>query len=99
MKIIHVIPFFLPDKVAGTEIYCWSLCKYLQAQGIICEVVTPNYGSKESKEYTYDNIKVRKYAEPTKATRFLQMGLAIPGGINAFKEYLILSKPDCLHFH
>jgi len=99
MKIIHVIPFFLPDKVAGTEIYCWSLCKYLQAQGIICEVVTPNYGNTEDEEYTYDNIKVRKYAEPTKATRFLQMGLAIPEGINAFKDYLIASKPDCLHFH
>jgi len=27
------------------------------------------------------------------------MGLAIPEGINAFKNHLIASKPDCVHFH
>ncbi|PWT72744.1 MAG: hypothetical protein C5B59_14995 [Bacteroidetes bacterium] len=99
MKITHIIPFFLPDKIAGSEIYCWSLCKYLQSIGVTCEILTPNYGSEKTVEYVYDDIRVIKYAEPTRATRFLQMGLTLPKGINAFRDHLINSKPNCVHFH
>jgi glycosyltransferase involved in cell wall biosynthesis len=99
MKIVHIIPFFLPEKIAGSEIYCWSLCKFLQSKGVTCEILTPNYGSENTVEYVYDDIRVVKYAEPTRATRFLQMGLALPEGINAFRNHLINSKPNCVHFH
>ncbi|HVU57447.1 MAG TPA: glycosyltransferase [Puia sp.] len=99
MKIIHVIPGFLPDHVAGTEIYCWSLCKYLQGQGIETEVVTPGYGRHERTEYVYDGIKVVKYAEPTVQTRAHIAGLALPEGIVDFREYMRTARPDCVHFH
>ena len=87
MKIVHVIPFFLPDTVAGTEIYCWSLCKYLQGQGMEVEVVIPGYGLTATAEYEYDGIRVVKYAEPTEQTRLHIAGLAAPahtprGGAN-----------------
>ncbi|HZE82660.1 MAG TPA: glycosyltransferase, partial [Puia sp.] len=99
MKIVHVIPFFLPDTVAGTEVYCWSLCKYLQRQGVEVEVLIPGYGLNENVEYTYDGIHVVKYAEPTVQTRLHIAGLAEPVGIVAFTNYLRQFKPDIVHFH
>src|SRR5450755_697523 len=99
MKIVHVIPYFLPDTVAGTEVYCWSLCKYLQRQGIEVEVVIPGYGLKQTAEYEYDGIRVVKYAEPTEQTRHHIAGLTAPAGIGAFTDYLQQAKPDFVHFH
>lgn len=99
MKIVHVLPFFLPDTVAGTEVYCWSLCKYLQQQGVLIEVIIPGYGQEKTTEYLFDGIKVVKYAEPTKSTRFHIAGLSLPTGIAAFKDCLKAAAPDCVHFH
>lgn len=99
MKVVYVLPFFLPDYVGGTEVYVWSLCKYLESIGIACEVLIPNYNSNTTITYLYDNIKVIKYAEPTKQTRLHRMGLASPDGVNYFCEYLKRSNPDVVHFH
>jgi glycosyltransferase involved in cell wall biosynthesis len=85
--------------VAGTEIYCWSLCKYLQRLGIETEVVTPGYGQDETTQYLYDGIKVVRYAEPTKQTRAHIAGLALPEGIASFRKYLQSARPDVVHFH
>jgi glycosyltransferase involved in cell wall biosynthesis len=98
MKIIHVIPGFLPEHVAGTEVYCWSICKFLLAQGIETEVVIPGFGQEENSTYTYDGIRVVKYAEPTKQTRLHISGLALPEGIKAFREYIREARPNCVHF-
>ncbi|AXY77101.1 glycosyltransferase [Paraflavitalea soli] len=99
MKIIQVLPFFLPHAVGGTEVYVWSLCKYLQKHGIEAEVLVPNYFTDEYDTYIYDNIKVTKYPEPTKVGRLHKMGIARPDGLIHFKEYLQLEKPDAVHFH
>jgi glycosyltransferase involved in cell wall biosynthesis len=99
MKIIHVIPFFFPDNIAGTETYCWSLCKFLIEKGVETEVLIPNYHKNEYKEYYYDGIKVVKYPEPSKDSHHLRMGIALPEGIRFFKEYLQKAAPDVVHFH
>jgi glycosyltransferase involved in cell wall biosynthesis len=99
MKIIHVIPGFLPEHVAGTEVYCWSICKFLLAQGFDTEVVIPGFGQEQNSEYTYDGIRVVKYAEPTVQTRLHISGLALPEGIKAFREYIREARPTCVHFH
>ncbi|MDO6434153.1 glycosyltransferase [Flavitalea sp. BT771] len=99
MKIVHVIPGFLPEHVAGTEVYCWSICKFLLAQGIDTEVVIPGFGQDQNAEYVYDGIRVIKYAEPTKQTRLHISGLALPEGIKAFREYIRGARPSCVHFH
>jgi glycosyltransferase involved in cell wall biosynthesis len=99
MKIVHILPFFLPDAVAGTEVYCWSLCKYLQRRGVTVEVIIPGYDQDQTTEYIYDGIKVTRYAEPTKSTRLHIAGLSLPGGIKTFRECLKSANPDCVHFH
>jgi len=99
MKVIHVIPGFLPEHVAGTEVYCWSLCKYLLSHGVDTEVVIPGFGQQENSTYVYDGIRVVRYAEPTVQTRLHIAGLALPEGIGAFLEYIRGAQPDCVHFH
>jgi glycosyltransferase involved in cell wall biosynthesis len=99
MKIVHVLPYFLPETVAGTEVYCWSICKYLQRQGIASEVVIPGYDQTQTTEYEFDGIRVVKYAEPTKPTRLHLMRLVLPEGLGAFKDYLQTARPDWVHFH
>ncbi|HMH23189.1 MAG TPA: glycosyltransferase [Puia sp.] len=99
MKIVHVIPFFLPDTVAGTEVYCWSLCKYQQRKGMEVEVVIPGFGLKDTEEYLYDGIRVVKYAEPTVQSRLHIAALAAPEGITAFTDHLKQTGTDIVHFH
>ena len=99
MKIFHVLNHFMPTQTAGTEVYCWALCKQLQNRGVRAEVVIPNYGKNESSEYEYDGIRVFMYAEPTIVNRALNVGLREPEGLKNFIQHLINEKPDIIHFH
>lgn len=99
VKIVHVIPGFLPDSVGGSEVYCWTLCKQLQKQGIQAEVVIPGFGENQTTEYYYDGIRVTRYAEPTVQSRLHIAGLKLPEGLSYFRQYLRESRPDCVHFH
>lgn len=99
MKVTHVLPFFYPEAIAGTETYCLSLCKFLQQKGVECEVLIPNYHNNTFKEYFFDGVRVIKYPEPGEESHLGRMGLDIPKGINAYKDYIKKSNPDCVHFH
>jgi glycosyltransferase involved in cell wall biosynthesis len=99
MRVVQVLPFFLPHSVGGTEVYVWSLCKYLQQYNIEVEVLIPNYFTNEYNTYTHDGIKVTKYPEPTKVGRLHKIGIAKPDGLVHFREYLQKVEPDVVHFH
>ncbi|HLZ86637.1 MAG TPA: glycosyltransferase family 4 protein, partial [Puia sp.] len=99
MKVVQVLPFFLPDYVGGTEVYCWSLCKYLQSRGVDVEVLIPHYRSTETTRYVYDGIPVTKYAEPTELSKAVIAGLVPPEGLKVYKALLAQLKPDIVHFH
>lgn len=99
MKIFQVLNHFLPQTVAGTEIYVWALSKELQALGHDVEVVIPNYGQIQSVNYFHDGLSIYKYAENSVIDRALVMGRKVPEGLVAFTEYLRHEKPDVVHFH
>ncbi len=99
MKILHCLNHFLPSQTAGTEVYTWALCKGLQQQNIIAEVVMPNYGKKEATGYEHDGIRVHQFAEPSVIDRDLQMGFSIPEGVAHFTRLVKELKPDIIHFH
>ncbi len=99
MKIIHCLNHFLPQQVAGTEIYVWSLCKQLQLLDIEVSILIPHYKQSDSSDYIYDGIKVHQYAEPSVVDRELITGNRLPDGLKVFKEYLQTEQPDIVHFH
>lgn len=99
MKIFHVLNHFLPDHIAGTEMYAYSLSKNLIQSGLEIGLLIPNYGKSINTEYLYDGLRVLKYAEPSIVDRELQMGKRKPVGLNNFIDLLEKEKPDIVHFH
>ncbi len=99
MKVLHILNHFLPDQLAGTEVYVWALAKHLTQYGYQSKVVIPNYGKTVDETYTYDNLVVIRYAEPTVQDRALIMGRKLPKGLQSFKRVLATEKPDIIHFH
>lgn len=94
MKIIHCLNHFLPQQVAGTEVYAWALCKQLQQMGCDVSILIPNYDSTEPADYFYDDLKVHKYAEPSIVDRELITGQRQVDGLINFLDYLKSGKPD-----
>lgn len=99
MKVLQVLNHFLPKTVAGTEIYVWAMSKELQSLGLDIEVVIPNYNNDQSEFTNFDNLPVYKYAETSIVDRALIMGCKEPDGLEKFTNYLLLQKPDIVHFH
>ncbi len=98
MKVVHVLNHFLPQQIAGTEIYTEALVKGLQNNGIDSFVLIPNFGKTVNEVYIHDGIRVVKYAEPSVIDRSLIMGFSTPKGLQYFKEILEEEKPDIIHF-
>jgi glycosyltransferase involved in cell wall biosynthesis len=98
-KIIHVLNNFLPHQTAGTEVYTYSLCNYLETEGLKVKVVIPNRSLDFSDDYFYEGIEIHRYAEPTIIDRKLIMGFRKPDGLNSFKDFLDLERADIVHFH
>ena len=60
MKIVFVLNHFLPQHIAGTEIYTWALSKALIDKGHEIAVVIPNFDSSIPHKYEFEKIKVIK---------------------------------------
>ena len=99
MKIVHVLNHFLPETIAGTEIYVMSLIKELEKLGASCSVIIPNYKSFNIETYSVDGVNVVKYAEPSVTDRSLIMGKRQPDGLSSFLDVIKKEKPYIVHFH
>lgn len=99
MRVAHILNNFLPDQIAGTEIYALNLGKELNAKNHEVVFIIPNYGSHERIEYIIEGMRVIKYAEPSVVDKSLQMGKRQPDGLKAFGEVLQRELPDIVHFH
>lgn len=99
MKIIYTLNNFLPQQVAGTEVYVFTLAKAMQQKGNNVTVLIPNFGRSVNESYTYENINVIKFAEPTVLSRALIAGDVAPVGLLFFTNILKDFNPDIIHFH
>ena len=99
MKVIHVLNAYLPDQIAGTEIYVNALARELKSLGVESKILIPNYGFNDTTIYKYEEIEVIKYAEPTPATREIITGQQAPGGLQNFLKILKKESPDIVHYH
>lgn len=99
MRILQVLNHFLPEQVAGTEVYTWALSKRLQQVGFEIEIAIPNYHIDVDEEYEYDGLHITKFAEPSKLDRALIMGKRKPEGVRYFEALLKRLRPSVVHFH
>lgn len=99
MKILHCLNYFLPDHIAGTEVYVMALMRSLRERGIESSVVIPNYGKYINESYTIDGFAVWQYAEPSIPDRALQMGKRNADGLKNFEQMILRESPEVIHFH
>ncbi len=99
MKIFFSLNHFLPDQIAGTEIYSFNLAKSLQLGGAKVTVLVPFFDNRNDDHYFFEDIKIIRYSEMTESSRDLTMGLAEPQGLRRFIQILAEERPDIIHFH
>ncbi len=96
---LHILNAYLPDQIAGTEIYVNALARELKNFEVESKILIPNYGSNDTIGYEYEEVEVIKYAEPTKASRDIITGKKAPGGLETFLAILKNESPDIVHYH
>lgn len=99
MKIAHVLSSYLPDHIAGTEVYVAALVRELKKRNIVSQIVIPFVGKSENLTYFFEDTIVIKYAEPSLEERSFLTGKLPPKGLSAFIQVLKEQKPDIVHFH
>lgn len=99
MKIIFCLHHFLPEFVAGTEIYTLRLAQALQQKGYEILVLIPHFDKVENKEYEFEGIRAICYSETSVSDRNMILGKTKPSGLDNFALILVDEQPDLIHFH
>jgi glycosyltransferase involved in cell wall biosynthesis len=99
LKVAFVLKYFLPEQVAGTEIYVAALCLGLKNEGVDVLIIKPGYDQATTIESSYKGLRIISYPESSYTDRKLITGERKPDGINAFEEVLINEKTNFVHFH
>src|SRR5215218_5861467 len=98
MKIFLCLKYYLPEVIAGTEIYVAALAKCLQNEGHQVSVIKPGYSKDGVGGYQFEGINVLEYPGDILTSRELIRGKKAPAGIHYFKKLLEEEKPDLIHF-
>jgi glycosyltransferase involved in cell wall biosynthesis len=99
MRIIHVLGWYLPDSVGGTEIYVDRLSKSLRQMGHDVFVAAPQSGITSAQSYFYNDIPVFRYPVPSLPSRKEAEGRQAAQGAEQFHQWLKSAEPDVVHFH
>ncbi|MEP7108243.1 MAG: glycosyltransferase [Ferruginibacter sp.] len=104
MKIVHCLNHYMPDVLAGTEVYTHTLATLQEQTGHEVAVITPHiehdYPGQIKPHYIYDGIKVYQFPETANPTdRQVHYGKKKPEGLEHFVALLQQLEPDVIHFH
>ena len=69
MKIAHLLGWYFPDSVGGTEVYVEGLCRRLRAAGHRVVVAAPDSRHVAPERYTHDDVPVFRYPISDTPTR------------------------------
>jgi glycosyltransferase involved in cell wall biosynthesis len=99
MKIAHLLGWYFPDSVGGTEVYVEGLCRRLRTEGHDCVIAAPDASGAESALYEHDGIRVMRYAIPSVPTRDEATHRTAVRGTDRVRRWLADERPDILHVH
>jgi glycosyltransferase involved in cell wall biosynthesis len=99
MKIVHLLGWYFPDSVGGTEVYVEGLCRRLQDAGHDVLIAAPDARRREPQKYEYHGVPVFRYPITDQPTRDQACHrVAMPGVAHLFR-WLAQERPDILHVH
>lgn len=102
MRILHAIHDFLPRHQAGSEIYCFELCRALQGRGVGVHVLCAEYDP--AREHgmlawrAHEGVGVTEVINNWAFTSFADSYASPPLG-RRLGQVLDIVQPDVLHVH
>ena len=99
MKIAHLVGWYFPDSVGGTEVYVEGLCKRLQAAGHEVLVAAPDARGSAPPHYEHEGVPVFRYVIPANPTRDEAHHRVAAPGADALHAWLSQERPDIVHVH
>ena len=99
MKIVHLLGWYFPDSVGGTEVYVEGLCRRLRASGHDVLVAAPDARRQAPDRYDHDGVAVFRYPIAAAPTRDEAMHRAPVRGAEQLHRFLADERPDVLHLH
>ena len=99
MKIVHLLGWYFPDSVGGTEVYVEGLCRRLRAAGQEVLVAAPDSRHAAPERYEHDRVPVFRYQIAGTPTRDEAHHRVPVRGADRFYRFLADERPDILHVH
>jgi glycosyltransferase involved in cell wall biosynthesis len=99
VKIAHLVGWYFPDSVGGTEVYVETLCRRLRAAGVEVAVAAPDSHGVAPERYEHDGVPVFRYAIPATPTRDEAYHRVAVRGAELLYRWLEDERPDVLHVH
>lgn len=99
MKIVHVVGWYYPESLGGTEVYVAGLSDRLRRDGHDVHIASPLQGASGERSYEHAGIPVYRYPIPEAPTRDECQGRVHVRGAERFHAWLSRTRPDIVHFH
>jgi glycosyltransferase involved in cell wall biosynthesis len=99
MKIVHLLGWYFPDSVGGTEVYVDGLCRRLQAAGHETVVAAPDSQHVAPERYQHEGVPVFRFGIAPHVTRDEANHRVPVRGAERFYRWLAEERPDILHVH
>jgi glycosyltransferase involved in cell wall biosynthesis len=99
VKIVHLLGWYFPDSVGGTEVYVEALCRRLRASGHEVLVAAPDSHNVAKEHYEYDGVPVFRYGIPDTPTRDEAYHRVTVRGGEKLYRWLAEQRADVLHVH
>ena len=99
MKIVHLLGWYFPDSVGGTEVYVEGLCRRLRAAGHTVLVAAPDAHHVAHEHYEHDHVPVFRYAIPDTPDRDEANHRRPARGAEQLYRWLAAERPDIVHMH
>jgi glycosyltransferase involved in cell wall biosynthesis len=99
MKIVHLLGWYFPDSVGGTEVYVEALCRRLRAAGQEVLIAAPDSHHAAPERYEHDEVPVFRYVIASTPTRDEAYHRVPVRGAERFYRFLADERPDILHVH
>jgi glycosyltransferase involved in cell wall biosynthesis len=99
VKIVHLLGWYFPDSVGGTEVYVEGLCRRLTAAGHVMRIAAPDSRGVATEHYEHDGVPVFRYTIPDEVTRDEAYHRVPVRGAERLHAWLARERPDILHIH
>jgi len=99
MRIAHLLGWYFPDSVGGTEVYVEGLSRRLVDAGHHVLIAAPDATRTAPHGYDYGGVRVFRYPVTDRPTRDESYHRVAMRGSEQLMAWLAAERPDILHVH